>query len=70
MLPNFNPFTVSSEPGQNLGTEALAFVQSRGAQHDNDDNPFDSDLNPSPGVNADEEPNANICFCFVLLAFA
>ncbi|KAF8469438.1 hypothetical protein DFH94DRAFT_615353, partial [Russula ochroleuca] len=33
MLPNFNPFTVSSEPGQNLGTEALAFVQSRGAQH-------------------------------------
>jgi hypothetical protein len=76
-LPNFNPFTASSEPGQNLGAEALAFVQSRGATQGVDDgNSFGSldgaHISPPAtpaGVNGDEEPDANVCFYFIFLVF-
>ena len=29
-LPNFNPYTASSEPGQDLAADALALIQGRG----------------------------------------
>jgi hypothetical protein len=35
-LPNFNPYTASSEPGQDLAAEALTLVQRRG-KNDHDD---------------------------------
>lgn len=36
-LPNFNPYTASSEPGQDLAAEALMLVQTRGQKHSDDE---------------------------------
>lgn len=41
-LPNFNPFTVSSEPGQDLSTEALSLVQRRGRNNSDDEDAADA----------------------------
>ena len=35
-LPNFNPYTASSEPGQDLASEALALLQTKGQNADNE----------------------------------
>jgi hypothetical protein len=35
-LPNFNPYTASSEPGQDLAAEALALLQRRGQNFDDE----------------------------------
>jgi hypothetical protein len=35
-LPNFNPYTASSEPGQDLVADALDLIQSRGQDDDGD----------------------------------
>jgi hypothetical protein len=40
-LPNFNPYTASSEPGQDLASEALALVQGRGQNRDNYEDDFE-----------------------------
>jgi hypothetical protein len=40
-LPNFNPYTASSEPGQDLAGEALALLQTKG--QDNLDDMDDED---------------------------
>jgi hypothetical protein len=42
-LPNFNPYTASSEPGQDLAADALALIHGRGQENDNHDGPV-SDL--------------------------
>jgi hypothetical protein len=42
-LPNFNPYTVSSEPGQDLAAEALALVQGRGQNDEDDEDAIDAD---------------------------
>ena len=34
-LPNFNPHTASSEPGQDLAADALFLIQHRGQDDDN-----------------------------------
>jgi hypothetical protein len=36
-LPNFNPYTASSEPGQDLAAEALTLIQTRGQNHSDDE---------------------------------
>jgi hypothetical protein len=70
-LPNFNPFTASSEPGQNLGADALAFIQTWGCGVDEDNTNLnsydDARASASPvqvGVNDDGGLLANVCFCF------
>jgi hypothetical protein len=70
MLPNFNPYMASSEPGQDLATEALMFIRNRGALDDNDnddnvdgddyDNASPSPLNTHTGVHDDAEDNAGV----------
>jgi hypothetical protein len=79
-LPNFNPYTASSEPGQDLAAEALTFVQSRGALGggDDDDNDFNSRGGLSPGPFDADEDNAEVkdhadgvrvSFVFLMLAY-
>lgn len=36
-LPNFNPYTASSEPGQDLAGQARALIENRGTHRDNED---------------------------------
>ena len=36
-LPNFNPYTASSEPGQDLAADALAMIHSRGQDNNNNE---------------------------------
>ena len=36
-LPNFNPYTASSEPGQDLAADALALIRGRGQDNENDE---------------------------------
>jgi hypothetical protein len=42
-LPNFNPYTASSEPGQDLVANVLALIQGRGQDDDNDYQDNDED---------------------------
>ena len=45
-LPNFNPYTASSEPGQDLAADALALIQGRGQDKENNEDgveAFDAD---------------------------
>ena len=37
-LPNFNPYTASSEPGQDLAADALALIHGRGQENDTGNN--------------------------------
>lgn len=41
MLPNFNSYTISLTPGQNLGVEALDFIQGERAHAEDVDNIHD-----------------------------
>ena len=51
-LPNFNPYTASSEPGQDLAGEALALLQTRSQKvFDNEDAPIDDDDSSTDPVN-------------------
>lgn len=81
-LPNFNPYTASSEPGQDLAAKALALVQNRGAADEDTNslsNPND-DTSPSPaadigdhttGDNPDtEELAGNVSLSLLFLMFA
>jgi hypothetical protein len=43
-LPNFNPYTASSEPGQDLAANALTLIHSRGQDNSNDEPGFQDDL--------------------------
>ena len=43
MLPNFNPYTASSEPGQDLAGEARALIKNRGTCCDDEDGDGDGD---------------------------
>ncbi|KAF8239941.1 hypothetical protein L208DRAFT_1100733, partial [Tricholoma matsutake] len=36
-LPNFNLYTTSSEPGQDLAADALTLIQGRGQDNDNNE---------------------------------
>ena len=36
-LPNFNPYTASSEPGQDLAADVLALMHSRGQDNNNNE---------------------------------
>jgi hypothetical protein len=55
-LPNFNPYTASSEPGQDLAAEALALVQGRG-QNNYDDN---EDIYADPTTGGDDDSDAQL----------
>jgi hypothetical protein len=67
-LPNFNPYTVSSEPGQDLGAQALAFIQNEGAPAEGD-NSVRSDSNV-PALRLDVETNADLgLVCFFSFVF-
>jgi hypothetical protein len=57
-LPNFNPYTVSSEPGQDLAAEALTLIQCRGESGD-DENDSSSDDHPAPDVDINNQVNLN-----------
>ncbi|KAF8225522.1 hypothetical protein L208DRAFT_1505184, partial [Tricholoma matsutake] len=37
MLPNFNPYTTLSEPGQDLAADVLALIWGRGQDNENDE---------------------------------
>ena len=37
-LPNFNPYTASSEPGQDLAADALALIHGRGQENNTGNN--------------------------------
>jgi len=81
-LQNFNPYTASSEPEQNLAAEAFTFIQNRGASGDKDsdlsDDHEDTSLSPADdiGGNPDEDsPGAeehirNVNFFLLFLTFA
>ncbi|KAH9955578.1 hypothetical protein BGW80DRAFT_1466923 [Lactifluus volemus] len=60
-LPNFNPYTASSEPGQDLAAEALALVQNRGVANDDADDLYNSndDMSPSPADDIGDHTNGD-----------
>ena len=60
MLPNFNPYTASSEPGQDLAADALALIHGRGQDVLRIDDDFY--VNDIPGQNdADEKVCCQLC---------
>jgi hypothetical protein len=61
-LPNFNPYTASSEPGQDLAADALALIQGRGQENDtgnNDELGFEDDMYYTP-VNCDADADEKV----------
>ena len=59
-LPNFNPYTASSEPGQDLAADALALIQGRGQDNENDkeeDEAFGADDAQGGAINDEGEDN-------------
>jgi hypothetical protein len=60
-LPNFNPYTASSEPGQDLAADALALIRGRGQDNENDDEEdeaFGADDAQGGAINDEGEDNA------------
>jgi hypothetical protein len=60
-LPNFNPYTASSEPGQDLAADALALIWGRGQDNENDeeeDEAFGADDAQGGAINDEGEDNA------------
>ena len=81
MLPNFNPYTASSEPGQDLAAEAFTFIQNQGAPGDKDsdlsDDHGDTSLsaannisNPDEDNPSTEEHTQNVNFSLLFLTFS
>lgn len=68
-LPNFNPYTASSEPGQDLASEALALIQGRGRNNSEDEYATDgaADVDDDAG-STQQVIQVCHCFFFVLLA--
>ena len=66
-LPNFNPHTALSEPGQDLAAEALTLIQGRG-QDDNGDKGVDEDLDDGKRDNStkqhDDDESTPILFMY------
>jgi hypothetical protein len=61
MLPIFNPYTASSEPGQDLAADALALIRGRGQDNKNDDEEdeaFGADDAQGGAINDEGEDNA------------
>jgi hypothetical protein len=66
-LPNFNPYTASSEPGQDLAAKASALVQNQGVANDdaddlsnpNDDVSASPDMSTSPANNIVDHANGD-----------
>jgi hypothetical protein len=60
-LPNFNPYTASSEPGQDLAADALTLIRGRGQDNENDDEEdeaFGTDDAQGGAINDEGEDNA------------
>jgi hypothetical protein len=60
-LPNFNPYTASSEPGQDLAADVLALIWGRGQDNENDDEEdeaFGADDAQGGAINNEGEDNA------------
>ena len=61
-LPNFNPYTASSEPGQDLAADALALIHGRGQENDTGNNNelgSEDDMNFTPLKLVNREANAD-----------
>ena len=64
MLPNFNPYTASSEPGQDLAADALALIQGRGQDNENDEDEveaFGADDAQGDAINDKGEDDDEVC---------
>jgi hypothetical protein len=53
-LPNFNPYTASSEPGQDLAADALALIHGRGQDNNYDGLGSQDDFYVEDTYDADE----------------
>jgi len=61
MLPNFNPYTALSEPGQDLAADALTLIWGRGQDNENEEvevEAFGTDDPQGGAINNDGEDNA------------
>jgi hypothetical protein len=59
-LPNFNPYTASSEPGQDLAADVLTLIWGRGQDNENDDEEdeaFGTDDAQGGAINDEGEDN-------------
>ena len=68
MLPNFNPYTTSSEPRQDLAGDALVLIHGR--RHDNNDgykekeddfHTNDTQNGVDEGVDSEQQSNEQAC---------
>ena len=75
MLPNFNPYTASSEPRQDLATDALALINGRGpGPQDNDNNKYEEhedDFYADDTQNSADEgmDSTKVCLILYILLF-
>lgn len=65
-LPNFNPHTASSEPGQDLAAEALALIHGRGQDNNNNglgsqDDFYDEEAQNYANEEADSAMQEQVC---------
>jgi hypothetical protein len=58
MLPNFNPHTASSEPGQDLAADALALIHGRGQDNIDNEPKFQDDLYVNDDTQNDADERA------------
>jgi hypothetical protein len=63
-LPNFNPYTASSEPGQDLASEALALIQGRGQNRDDYEDDFEYVSDGADDDAGGTQKVKQVCHCF------
>jgi hypothetical protein len=62
-LPNFNPYTASSEPGQDIAADALVLIHGRGQDNNNNGDGFEEDFYGDEDTHNDTDKNNEQVCC-------